>query len=144
MTSQSNIQEDVSKILIDAKWLIEGGFEYRLENEYTLQFAKDEIVIRVYYGRYSDSTDVLIEIDAPKSERYLNGNPTQYSVFEGLADNQGAYNFSTLDGYDKAKAGLNILREDKNLFDINYLRKTRLNYQKNVRSKLPKQLRDLI
>jgi hypothetical protein len=143
MTSLSNIRADKSKILNEASWLIEDGFKHEICGDYTLNFTKSNITIEIYYGRYCDPTDVLISIDSPQAERRANGSLVQYSVFEGFLRKDFRTSFSSLDGYDVVQIGFDIIREKKEIFDIEYLQKTREIYLQKLRDNTPKRRKGL-
>ena len=143
MTSLSNIRADKSKILNEASWLIQDGFTYEIDGDYIIKFTKSNITIEIYYGRYCDPTDVFIAIDSPQTERHANGSLVRYSVFEGFLRKDFRTSFSSLDGYDVAQIGFDIIREKKEIFDIEYLQKTRKNYLQHLRNNIPKRRKGL-
>lgn len=139
MTSLSNICDDLSKIITDARWMIDDGFNYRLAGYYTLQFYKDNISIEVYYGRYSDLADVTIKIDDIESDRQKNGELVKYSVFESFPLNKEIKN-----NYQISKHGLDIIKTNKELLSIEFLKKIRKEYKNSIRKKLPENIRKLV
>ncbi len=139
MTSLSNICDDLSKIINDSRWMIDDGFNYRLTGDYTLEFYKDNISIEVYYGRYSDLSDVTIKIDDIESDRQKNGELVKYSIFESFPLNKKIKN-----NYQISKHGLDIIKTNKELLSIEFLKKSRKEYKNSIRKKLPENIRKLV
>lgn len=139
MTSLSNICDDISKIINDAGWMIDDGFNYRLTGDYTLEFYKDNISIEVYYGRYSDLADVTIKIDDIESDRQKNGELVKYSIFDSFPLNKEIKN-----NYQISKHGLDIIKTNKELLSIEFLKKSRKEYKNSIRKKLPENIRKLV
>ena len=143
MTSLSCLNKDLPKLLSVAEWLIEDGFSYSIDNEYIIKFKKGVVTIEVYYGRYSDPTDVFVTIDSSDSDRYDNNDPYKYSVFEIALVDPNIEKRSLIDGYSTAKIGLELLKNHQCFFDVQYLKINHLKYIKKICEKLPEHLRDL-
>ena len=82
-------------------------------------------------------------IDFVDSDRYDNKDPYKYSVFEHFLIDKEVTNLTKSDGYSSVLLGLDIMKNNMLLFDIEYLKQNHKKYLKMVSEKLPEHLRNL-
>ena len=143
MAVHTSLTADLPKLRKLTEWLTLAGYSEKIEGEYSLSLTKDPISVTLFYGRYSDLADVFVKIDDQKGERHANGEPRRYSVFEFVSVDGRQNLVDRNDGYETAKFGLDLLRNNAMFFEIDFLKDVRAKYLELSIRRLPKSLRNL-